>query len=76
MTLKGDPNFEETLTFCLKNDMRNLANFNASSGKCENLHFDWLRLFQLKKYRGFSSGKMTYGFKNGTRNLANIPTSS
>ena len=30
MTLKSDPNFEEKLTFCLKNDMRNLMNFNDS----------------------------------------------
>ena len=27
MTLKSDPNFEEKLTFCLKNDTRNLMNF-------------------------------------------------
>ena len=40
MTLKKDPNFEEKLTFCLKNDMRNLVNFNASSGKSANLNFD------------------------------------
>ena len=40
MTLKSDPNFEEKLTFCLKNDMRNLMNFNSSGGKSENLHFD------------------------------------
>ena len=39
MTLKSDPNFEAKLTFCLKNDMRNLMNFNSSSGKSENLHF-------------------------------------
>ena len=41
---KNDPNFEEKLTFCLKNGMRNLVNFNGSSGKCEYLHFDWLLL--------------------------------
>ena len=35
MTLKGDPNFEEKLTFCLKNDIRNLMNFNLRSGKSE-----------------------------------------
>ena len=29
--------FDEKLTFCLKNDMRNLANFHASSRKFENL---------------------------------------
>ena len=40
MTLKSDPNFEEKLIFCLKNDMRNLMNFNSSSGKPENLYFD------------------------------------
>ena len=33
MTLKSDPHFEEKLTFCLKNDMRNLVNFNSGSGK-------------------------------------------
>ena len=44
MTLKSDPNFEEKLTFCLKNDMRNLVNFNPSSGKSENLNFDGLLL--------------------------------
>ena len=36
MTLKSDPNFEEKLTFRLKNDMKNLVNFNLSSGKSEN----------------------------------------
>ena len=40
MTLKKDSNFEEKLTFYLKNDMRNLVNFNLSSGKSGNLHFD------------------------------------
>ena len=44
MTLKSDPNFEEKLTFCLKNDMRNLVNFNPSSRKSKNLHFDGLLL--------------------------------
>ena len=41
MTLKSDPNFEEKMTFCLQNDMRNLVDFNASNG---NLHFDGLLL--------------------------------
>ena len=44
ITLKCDPNFEEKLTFCLENDMRNLVNFNMSSGKSENLYFDGLLL--------------------------------
>ena len=44
MTLKNDANFEEKLTLDFKNDMRNLVNFNASSGKSGNLHFDLLLL--------------------------------
>ena len=39
MTLKKDPNFEEKQTFYFKNDMRNLVNFNLSSGKSENALF-------------------------------------
>ena len=44
MTLKGDVNFEEKLTLDSKNDMRNLANFNASSGMPGNLYFDILHV--------------------------------
>ena len=44
MTLKKDPIFEEKLTFCLKNDMRNLVKFNPSSGKSENLNIDGILL--------------------------------
>ena len=47
MTLKNDQKFEEKLTFCLKNGMRNLMNFNTSSGKYENLHFDGLTLSKV-----------------------------
>ena len=43
MALNSDPNFEETLIFCLKIHMRNLVNL-VSSGKSENLHFDGLVL--------------------------------
>ena len=39
MTLKNDAKFEEKLTLSYKNDMWNLVNFKASSGKSENLHF-------------------------------------
>ena len=39
MTLKGNAIFKEKLTGGLKNDVRNLINFHASSGKSENLHF-------------------------------------
>ena len=41
MTMKSD---EEKLTLGSKNDMRTLVDFNASSGKSENLHFDVLLL--------------------------------
>ena len=44
MTLKSGTKFEEKLNLGSKNDMRNLVNFNASSGKSENLHFDVLLL--------------------------------
>ena len=33
MTLKSDAKFEEKLNFCLKNDMKDLANFYQSSQK-------------------------------------------
>ena len=41
-----DPELKEKLTFCLKNYMRNLTNFNLNSKKSENLHFD--EIFQSK----------------------------
>ena len=44
---KRDPNFKEKLTFCLRNYMRNLVNFNPSSKKSKNLHFDGLLLWKL-----------------------------
>ena len=53
MTLKSDANFEEKLTFYLKNDMSNFVNFNLSSEKSENLHFyRECVMFELKRYRG------------------------
>ena len=39
MTMKGDAIFKEKLTDGLKNDIRNLVNFHASSRKSENVHF-------------------------------------
>ena len=44
MKLKSNAKFEEKLALGSKNDMRNLVNFNASSGKSGNLHFDLLLL--------------------------------
>ena len=42
--MKSDAKFEEKLTLGSKNHMRNLVNFNLSSGNSENLHFDGLLL--------------------------------
>ena len=42
MTLKGDAVFKEKLTHGLKNDIRNLINFHASSRKSESWHYDGL----------------------------------
>ena len=47
MTLISDSNFEKKLTFCLKDDMKNLVSFNASSGKSENLNFFGLLLLKV-----------------------------
>ena len=44
MTLKSDAKFEEKLTLDSKNDIRNLVNFNAGSGKSEKLRLDVLLL--------------------------------
>ena len=43
MTLESAAKFEENCLLVSKNDM-NLVNFNASSAKSENLHFDALLL--------------------------------
>ena len=40
MTLEIDAKFEEKLALGFKNDMTHLVNFNLSSGKFENFHFD------------------------------------
>ena len=57
MTLKGDAKFKGKLTYSLKNDIRSLVNFHASSRKSENLHFDQMLLPKAykdldEKYRG------------------------
>ena len=45
MALKKDLNFEEKVTFYLKNDMRILVNWAVE--KSENLHFDGLLLCKV-----------------------------
>ena len=37
----------ENVTLGFKDDMRNLVDFNGSSGKSENLHFDVLHLSKV-----------------------------
>ena len=92
MTVENDAKFEEKLALGFKNDITKLVNFNASSGKSENLHFDVLLLsiaykkFQLKKRRGVSlmilksdpniEEKLTFCLKNDIRNLMNFNSSS
>ena len=58
MTLKGDAKSKGKLTRGLKNDVRNLVSFHASSQKSENclLMCYFCRkciMFDPKKYRGF-----------------------
>ena len=72
-----NPNFEEKLTFVI----RNLVNFNTSSGKSENMLFDRLLLQKVcnvsaKKYREVVSWKITFDFKNDKSNLVNFHISS
>ena len=47
MTLKSDAKFEEKLALGSKIYMTNFINFNASSGKSENLHFEKYRVVVL-----------------------------
>ena len=48
MTLKSDAKFEEKLTCCLENDMRNFANFHQSTWKCQNWNFDGILLSKVE----------------------------
>ena len=87
MTLKDDAEFKGKLTCGLKNDIRYLVNFRASSRKSENLHFDGLLLSKAYKVLDKKSReelclmtlksdakfeeKLTLCSKNDMRNLAN-----
>ena len=88
MTLKSDAKFEEKLTLGSKRnlELRNLVNFNASSGKSENLHFDVtfvesiclsqksteeLHVITLKNDAKFVE-ELTCALKNDIRNLVNF----
>ena len=79
MTLKSDAKFEEKLTLGSKNDMRNLMNFNASSGKSENLHFDVLLLsivYKVSVKNPNLEEKLIFCLKNDMRNLVNFNPNS
>ena len=57
MTLKSDAKFEEKLTCCLENDMRNLANFHQSTesvkiGTLMGSFWPKQKINDLKIYRG------------------------
>ena len=91
MTLKGVAKFKRKLTCGLKNDIRNLVNFHASSRKSENLHFDWILLSKaykdldekvqksclmtLKSDAKFEE-KLTLDSKNDMTNFVNFNVSS
>ena len=87
MILKSDTKFEEKPTLSSKSDMRNLVNFNAMSGKSENLNFDVpllsiaynvstksveeLSLMTLKNDPNFQE-KLAFCLKSDLRNLVNF----
>ena len=48
MTLKSNAKFEEKLTCCLENDVKNLANFYQSTGKCHSWKFDGVLLSKVE----------------------------
>ena len=60
MTMKSHAKFEEKLTCGLKNDMRNLANFEQNTRKCQNWYFHGIFLSKEENawattYKGFIS---------------------
>ena len=67
--LMSDAKFEEKLTFDSKYVMRNLVNFNASSGKSENLHFDVLLLSIAYKVLAKKVQKMSLMTLKSDRNF-------
>ena len=48
MTLENDAKFKEKLTCDLENDMRNLANFQQNTWKCQNWDFDGILLSKIE----------------------------
>ena len=60
MTLKSDGNSGRKLTLGSKNGKRNLVNFNMSSGKSENLHFNVLLLSVAYKVSAKKYGRINF----------------
>ena len=52
MTLECDAKFEEKLTCCLENDMRNLAHENLKIGTFIGSFYAKQKIYELKTYRG------------------------
>ena len=57
MTLKGNAVFKGKLTGGLKNDIKNLINFHASSPKSESFHFHGFVLSKSDKVSGEKARK-------------------
>ena len=91
MTLKSDAKFVEKLTLSSKNDMRKQVNFNTSSGKSEDWHFDVLLLSTTYKVSAKKvqksylmtmkrnpniEEKLTFSLKNDMRNMVNFIASN
>ena len=91
MKKKGDAKFKGKMNCDLKNDLKNLINFHASSQTSGNLHYDGFFCpkhlkIQIKKYKIVISHiieecakfekKITLGSKNDMRNLVNFNVSS
>ena len=48
MKLESDAKVAKKLTYCLENDMRNLANFYHSTRKSQNWDFYWVLLSKVE----------------------------
>ena len=72
ITLKSDAKFEEKLSLSFKSDMRNLGNFNASSSKSKNLHFN-VMVSSKVCYLWAKKVQMTYMSQNW-RTMQNLTT--
>ena len=63
MTLKSDAKFEQKLTCCLENDMRNLVNFDQSTRKFQNWNFDGILLPRVENIWPYNSQRSYLSWK-------------